>query len=176
MITSARGPTTVRRFIRRRQGLSFAAMRRVLGYALAVLALGYLPVAAPLLGRAPALRFFVLPLGVGSLLAAWQIDGRPVHSVFRSLLAWCLRPGRLVAWRAARPAERVLLSAVTIVPDDRGARLRRAVISGPVHLLVRYPVTWRYHWHTMFLEPQPGPPLQCHRRIAVEDGHRVVIR
>lgn len=121
-------------------------------------------------------RLLVLLLGSFLLLARWEIEGRTARAVARSLLAMWLRPARLVAWRAAPEPGPVALADVTIAHDDRGARLRPAIITGPARLLVQYPFTARRRWRTVRVEPLPGPPRRRGKEILVASGQRVVIR
>lgn len=123
------------------------------------------------------LRFVLVPVGLACVLGRWMIDGRPVHAVFRSWVVFRLRPARLVAWRAAPlPVAPVGLGPIGIVSDERGARLRPAVISGPGRLVVRYPTVERRRRRTIYLSPQPGPPSSRSKEIYLGNGQRVVIR
>jgi hypothetical protein len=159
-----------------------AIRRRQLGYGLGaelvMLLLGRLPVLSDTARHlGPELRFLVVPVALAGVLSRCAIDGRPAHAVLHSFLALQLRPARLVAWRPSPlPARPVVLGSIRIVADERGARLRPAVISGPAHLRVRYPIVVTRSWHTTCVEAQPGPPSRRSKEIHVGSGQKVVIR
>jgi hypothetical protein len=126
---------------------------------------------------ATGLRFVVVPASLACVLARWMIEGRPAHAVVRSWVAFRLRPARLVAWRPAPlPMAPVGLGPIRIVSDERGARLRPAVISGPARLVVRCPTVERHRRRTIYLSPQPGPCSWRGKEIHLVSGQRVVIR
>lgn len=110
------------------------------------------------------------------MLSTWEIDGRPAHAALRSWIGWRLRPARIAAWRPLAKPGRVVLGPVTIAPDDRGARVRRAVIAGPARVLMRYPFTVREGWRTLHVTPEPGRPHWRGKEIVLERGQRMVIR
>jgi hypothetical protein len=159
-----------------------AIWRRRLGYGLGAELVMSLLGRLPLLGGtvrhvAPELRFLVVPVALAGLLSRLVIDGRPAHAVLRSFLALQLRPARLVAWRPSPlPAGPVVLGSIRIVADERGARLRPAVISGPARLRVWYPIVVTRGRRTMCVEAQPGPPSRRGTEIHVGSGQKVVIR
>lgn len=154
------------------RGVGYAA-----GAALAMLLLGRAPgLGVAVRSMSPELRFVVFPLALTFALTHWEIDGRPAHAVLRSLLLMHMGPRRLVAWRPAIRPGPVVFGAVTIAPDDRGTRLRPAVIHGPAHVLIRYPFQVRQQRRTLRIVPDPGPPRWRGKEIAVGRGQRVVIR
>jgi hypothetical protein len=159
-----------------------ALRRRQLAYGLAAELVMLLPGPGPLphgasTAVATGLRFAVIPAGLAFLLARWTIDGRPAHIAFRSWVAFRLQPARLVAWRPAPlPLAPVGLGPIRIVSDERGARLRPAVIRGPACLVIRCPTVERRRRRTIYLTPQPGPRSWRGREIHLRSGQRVVIR
>jgi hypothetical protein len=120
---------------------------RLLGYWLACLAalaaLGRLPLLDVTLGAAPiSLRLVALPIAAAWALSRWEIDGRAPHRALGGLGGWWLRPHVLAGARACPPpgAEFAPLGQLTLGPDLSGSEYPRGRLSGPVRVLLRYPV------------------------------------
>jgi hypothetical protein len=120
---------------------------RLIGYWLACLALIALLSRLPLLGAplaaAPAsLRLLALPIAAAVALSRWEIDGRAPHLALAGLGAWWLRPRVLAAGRPcpAPGVELAPLSQLTLAPDLSAGTYPRGRLSGPVRVLLRYPV------------------------------------
>lgn len=161
--------------------LPFGIPLRGLGYAvaaaLAMLVLGRVPLLGiALRALAPVVRFVVLPVALAYVLTRWELDGRPAHALVRSWALMRLRPRRLVAWRPASLPGTVELGAVAIAPDERGARLRPAVICGPARVLVRYPFRASKRGRTLAIDPEPGAPRWRGKEIRLREGQRALIR
>lgn len=147
------------------------------GVELALFVLSRLPlIGIPITALGAPIRYVVLPVLIAVVLTRWEIDGRPAHATLRSLVVMRARPARLVAWRPAPAPGPTTLGPVTIAADDRGSRLRPAVIYGPASVLVRYPFRSRERWRTLRIEQEPGPPAWRGKEITVGSGQRVVIR
>jgi hypothetical protein len=161
--------------------LPFGVPLRSLGYAIAaelvILSVSQLPLIAAVAMSMPApVRLGVLPVTAAYALTRCEIDGRPAHAFIRSWVLLGLRPTRLVAWRRAAPPGPVALGGVTLAADERGARLRPAVIRGPVRVLLRYPVRARERRSTLYITADGARPLWRGREIGVGPGRQVVIR
>jgi hypothetical protein len=161
--------------------LPFGVPLRSIGYALAaelaMMVLGRVPGIGIAIGAInPALRFGVLPIALAYLFTCWEIDGRPAHAFLRSWTTMRLRPARIVAWRAALAPGPVALGSVTLAPDERSARLRAAVITGPARVMIRYPFRAHQRGRTLIIEARPGPPQWRGSEIAVAPGQRLSIR
>ncbi len=161
--------------------IPFGVPLRSVGYALSVevmmVILGRVPGIGIAVGRLnPALRFGVLPIAMAYALTSWEIDGRPALALVRSWTKMRFRPARIVAWRAAPGLGPVALGTVTLASDERSARLRAAVVTGPACVLIRYPFEAKQRGRTLVIEPQPGPPQWRGSEIAVGRGQRLTIR
>src|SRR4051812_20750931 len=105
--------------------------------------LGRLVLVGPLiLAVHPAIRYVVLPVSGAWALTGVRVDGRVAHVAALGWLRLHAAPRRLVGFRAA-PAAEVAWGAVAIAPDERAARLRRAVVHGPGAVVLRYPFSAR---------------------------------
>jgi TcpE family len=146
----------------------------------AIVLLGRLPVAGQLTGiLPPPIRFVILPLGVAFVLTRLRVDGRPAHTAIASWLRFGLSPSRLAGLRAVPRAGAVVrLDDVAVVPDERSARYRSAVIEGPVTLLLRYPpvgsVTGRRR-PVLHVSQLAGPPLFVGKHVRLRDRQRIVL-
>jgi hypothetical protein len=161
--------------------LPFGVPLRGVGYAAAALlalsVVGRLPILGDLLAVLPTpIRLVVLPVGVAYAMTRWEIDGRAAHASARAWFGMRTAPKRIAAFRPAEPTGPVTLGDVTIARDDRGARLRPAVIVGPARMIVRYPVRARGRRGTLQLERQAGPALFRGKQVTLQAGQRAVVR
>ena len=139
-----------------------------------VLVLRRLPGFGELLGVLhPALRLVVLPVGGAWALVRLRVDGRPVHAAGLSWIAWRLGPGRVVGFRAAEGLGPALIGDICVAPDERSARYRRARITGPAVVVLRYPVQARRSRGRLELRQTGKAPLWSGRRVAVAKGQEV---
>ncbi len=121
---------------------------RALVYALAVYAgvfvASSLPVTGTLLGLFPApVHWGLAPLGVVFAMVKLRIDGRPPHRVLASAIRWAARPKQLAGLRPC-PAVGFTFTPIHDLwmrPDWRAERYRKAVITGPAKVTLRYPAT-----------------------------------
>jgi hypothetical protein len=121
---------------------------RALVYAVVVYAVVFLasrfPVTGTLLGLFPApVHWGLGPLGVVFAMVKLRIDGRPPHRVLASAIRWSARPKRLAG---LRPCPGVGFTFIPVHelwmrPDWRAERYRKAVITGPAKVTLRYPAT-----------------------------------
>lgn len=123
---------------------------RALGYWLACLVgiavLGALPVIGTAVSALPSsVRLVALPVVGAWALSTWEIDGRSPHRALLGLLAWRLRAGELAGLRRCPRVGTVMppLSRISMTPDLAAPDYPRGRISGPVRLLLRYPVEVR---------------------------------
>jgi hypothetical protein len=147
---------------------------------LATVVLGRVPVAGELTGiLPPPVRFALLPVGVAYVLARVRVDGRPAHAALASWVRSELSPSRLAGLRAVpRPGAVIRLADVAIVPDERCARYRHAVIEGPATVLLRYPpLGWVRGGGrpTLHVRQLPGPPLFVGKQVRLGRGQRMVL-
>jgi hypothetical protein len=111
---------------------------------LAMLVLSRLPLSGALLGLLPApLHWGLLPLGISFALTKLRIDGRAPHRVLVAALRWAFAPRHLAGLRPCPPAGFTFapLGDVWFRPDWRAPRYRRALITGPANVTLRYPAT-----------------------------------
>ena len=111
---------------------------------LAMLVLSRLPLSSALLGLLPApLHWGLLPLGISFVLTKLRIDGRAPHRVLIAVLRWALAPKHLAGLRPCPPAGFTFapLGDVWFRPDWRAPRYRKALITGPASVTLRYPAT-----------------------------------
>jgi len=111
---------------------------------LAMLVCTQLPLSGTLLGLLPApLHWGLLPLGISFALTKLRIDGRAPHRVLVAALRWALAPKHLAGLRPCPPIGSTFapLGDVWFRPDWRAPRYRRALISGPASVTLRYPAT-----------------------------------
>jgi hypothetical protein len=159
----------------------FGIPLRGVGYAASIELVVVLAGRLPGIGQAagaisPVVRFGFVPIVGAYLLAAIEVDGRPAPAALRALLRMRLAPVRVVAWHSQRLDRRIDFGRVPIALDERCARLRPAVITGPARVLVCLPFHARGRRRTVFVEAQPGPRLQRGKVITIERGSRIVIR
>jgi hypothetical protein len=145
---------------------------------LAVVLAGRLPMARGALDLLPPpVRFVILPVGLAYLLDQVRVDGRPAHAVAAAWLGLRIAPARLVGFRPAPHAgARAAFGDVTLVPDERSARYRRARIKGPGRVLLRYPARARRRGAVLELEQTSDRPLWRAKRVALKPGQRLVVR
>jgi hypothetical protein len=160
--------------------LSYGVPLAGVGWAFAALAVMLFASALPLLGPVlhllhPAIRLVIVPIAAAWLLSRWRIDGRPPLAAGLAYLRWRTGPQRLVAFRAAPVPEPVTLGRVTFAADERGARLRPAVVRGPARIVLRYPATLRERGKTLRVTAQDGPPLWRGTEVRLKPGQRLVV-
>jgi hypothetical protein len=121
---------------------------RALGYAfvtyLGVLLMSILPLSGSLVGLVPApVHWGLFPLGLTFAMAKVRIDGRPPHKMLGALLRWAVLPKHLAGLRSCPPPGSTFtpLRALWMRPDWRSPTYRRAIISGPATVTLRYPAT-----------------------------------
>ncbi len=154
------------------RGIAYAATALA-----AVLVLQGLPLFGPLLALVhPALRLVVLPVGVAFALVRLRIDGRPVHAAALAWLRWRSAPPRMTAFRAAETRGPALLGDVVVAGDERGVGYRRADVSGPATLTLRYPATAERRGSRLRLRRIGTDPLWRGKSIRVERGRRLRLR
>lgn len=147
---------------------------------LATIALGRLPLAGDVVGLLPApVRFVILPVAVAYALARVQVDGRPAHATVAAWMRFCASPRRLAGLRPVpRAGTAVRLGDVTVVPDERGARYRPAVVEGPATVLLRYPSRGLVRGRgrpALHISQLPGPALFVGKRVRVGTAQRMVV-
>ena len=161
--------------------LSYGVPLAGVGWALTAFAIMLIAAGLPVIGAAlnalhPALRLVIVPIAAAWLLSRWRIDGRPPLAAGTAWLRWRTGPRRLVAFRPApEPTAPVVLGQVTFVPDERGARLRPAVVHGPARLVLRYPTRLRERGRTLHITGEDGPPLWRGTEIRLKPGQKVVV-
>jgi hypothetical protein len=161
--------------------LAFGVPLRGLCYAvailLALLIAGRLPLLGGIAGGMPSpLRFVLLPIGGAYLLMQWEIDGRSAHATGVAWLRLRLAPARLVGFRSAPPTGLVQFGELAIAYDDRGARMRPAVVDGPATVVLRYPFAAQPRGRTLKVVGHDGEPQWRGKQVRLADGQRMVIR
>lgn len=125
----------------------------------------------------PPLRLVIVPVGFAYALARLRIDGRPAHA---SLLAFCrlaLSPGTVCGFRAAAASgSEVALGELVLVPDERCARYRPAVINGPARVLLRLPARARARGRRLDVASTAGRPMMRGKELVLRDGQRLRVR
>jgi hypothetical protein len=121
---------------------------RALLYTLAVYAVVFLassvPVLGTLLGLLPApVHWGLCPLGVVFAMVKLKIDGRPPHCVLASVIRWAAHPKQLAGLRPCPAAGFTFapLRGLWMRPDWQAERYRKALITGPAKVTLRYPAT-----------------------------------
>jgi hypothetical protein len=148
---------------------------------LATIAVGRLPLFGELAGVLPApVRFVIVPVAVAYALARLQVDGRPAHTALAAWARFGLSPRRVAGLRAVPRAGTVIrLGDVWVLPDERGARYRPAVIEGPATVLLRYPsrrwVRVRRRRPALHVSPLPGPALFVGKTVRLGAAQRMVV-
>ena len=147
---------------------------------IAVLALERLPAVGALVGLLPLpVRVVMVPVAIAWALARVRIDGRAAHTALAACARFGLAPRRLAGLRAVPAVGSVVrLTDVPIVPDERAARYRRAVIEGPATVLLRYPPFGRVRasrrGRALRVRQLPGPPLFVGKQVRLKAGQRIV--
>ena len=142
-----------------------------------VLLLVRLPGVGELLGALhPALRLVILPVGVAFWLTRMRIDGRAAHAAALAWARWRLGPVRLSAFRAAEHPGARLVPSLAVAADDRAARYRRCVVSGPAEVTLRYPASARVRRRTIGVRAAGGEPLWRGKRVQLGHGQRLRVR
>jgi len=154
---------------------------RAIGYSaaalVAVVILGALPLIGTILDLiGPWFRYVVLPIGAGWGLYRWTIDGRSSPKTAVAWLRWRLGKRRLSACREAPEPGPVTLGDVTVAPDERGHRLRAAVIEGPAKVVFRYPVERRVRGKTLTVRQTSAEPQWRGTQVRLRQGQRVVVQ
>jgi TcpE family len=121
---------------------------RALGYAflayVGVFLVSTLPLMGSLVGLLPVpVHWGLVPLGLTFAMAKVRIDGRPPHKVLGALVRWGVLPKHLAGLRTCPPAGFTFtpLRVLWMRPDWRAPTYRRALISGPATVTLRYPAT-----------------------------------
>jgi hypothetical protein len=139
----------------------------------------------PLLGNAIGLlpapvRLVLVPVGIAYALARVQIDGRPAH---QAILAWArlwTSPSRLAAARRVPADGQVIrIGQLTLVPDERAACYRPALIEGPATVLLRQRFSHEVRGRrrpTLHVRPVAGAPLFAGKQVQLRAGQRVLVR
>jgi TcpE family len=146
----------------------------------AMLTVGRLPVVGALTGLLPVpLRLVVIPVALAWVLTRVKLDGRPAHTALCAWARFRLAPRHLAGLRAVPAVGSVVrLADVAIVPDERAARYRRAVIDGPATVLLRYPPFGRMRAsgrrRALRVKQLPGPPLFVGKQVRIKAGQRIV--
>jgi hypothetical protein len=161
--------------------LAYGIALRSIGYGAGALAgavaLTRVPVAGVLLAAIPApVRFVVLPLAAAYALTRVDLDGRSAHRAGLAWLRHLATPRRIVAFRRREPSRRAIFGDLTLAPDERGARYRRAQVRGPAVVVLRYPVRARARGATLRLEQTSTLPMRRGKEVALRAGQRVVFR
>jgi hypothetical protein len=154
------------------QGVAYAA-----GALLVVVLLTNVPLVGRALGLlAPPLRLVILPVATAYLLTRWRADGRPAHAAVVAWVRHATSPQRLSGFRSAgSPTHVVSLGEVALVPDDRYARYRRAVVVGPVRLILRYPARARARARRLRLRQAATTPMLRGRTLELDAGQRLEV-
>lgn len=170
------------RIDRWRLPVSWGVPLRGVGYALLALLLVLfarnLPIAGALLGPLPApVKFCILPIGVSYALCAVRVDGRPAHSALASLLRFKLGPRHVAGFtRCEAPGTLARFGDLTLAPDERGPRLRRALVIGPAGVLLRYPGAGRERRDRLVIEQTSDRPLWRGKTVALKPGQTLQVR
>lgn len=170
------------RFERWRIPLPWGLPVRSIVYFVAVLmgllVLGRIPGASALLGILPLpIRYVIVPVGLAYLLTELRIDGRPAHSALVAIARWKSEPKRIAAGRAiAEPGRLVRFADVTLAPDERFGRYRRAQVRGPARITLRYPAQARHKGRELSLEQTSEQAMWRGKVLSVPEGARMVIR
>jgi hypothetical protein len=165
---------------------------------LAVLVLSGLPLLGQLLGLLPTpVHWGLVPLGVVVAMLKLRIDGRPPHRVLGAAIRWAAAPKCLAGVRPCpRPGFTFApLRELWLRPDWRAPRYRRAVISGPATVTLRYPATidakqslrqrlahasadrrGEIAASRLVIHAEAGEPMWVGKTISVPAGGRVVFR
>lgn len=125
----------------------------------------------------PPLRLVIVPIGFAYALARLGIDGRPAHA---SLLAFCrlaLSPGMVSGFRAVPGSGSEMdLGELVLVPDERCARYRPAVINGPARVLFRLPARARARGRRLDAASAAGTPMMRGKELVLREGQRLRVR
>lgn len=152
-----------------------------LGYAGATALLVLLLTGVPFVGDCLALlpwpiRLLLLPGASAHLLCRPTSDGRPVHEALVARLLRVLQPRRLIALKAAPPAEPAGLGEVTVVSDERGPCYRPGTIKGPAVVLLRQPARLTVRRGRAELRSVEDRPMSQPTELALAANERLFIR
>ena len=170
------------RIDRWRLPVSWGVPLRGVGYFVAALGLllfaRNLPVVGALLAPFPTpVKFCLLPIGIAYGLCAIRVDGRPAHSALLSVLRFHLGPRHVAGFaRCQAPGTVVRFGELALAPDERGARLRRALVRGPARVLLRYPGAGREQRRKLVIEQTSGRPMWRGKTVALEPGQVLEVR
>ena len=139
---------------------------------LALLILQRLPLLGEAIGALPApVRILLLPGGAAYLLLQVAPDGRSAHAAAIAWMRYRLMPKRVAAWRPAHEiGDRVVLGDVTFVPDERCGRYRRARVTGPGRVLLRYPANAWHAGRVLHIEQTGDEPAFVGSRVTLQAG------
>ena len=171
----------IHRIDRFRLPLPYGLPLRSVAYFFAALACGLmaggLPGVGALAGSVPApVRFVVVPAVVAYVLTQLRVDGRVAHQAAGSWFAWRVGPRRVAAFQAARGEQSVRLDDVTMAPDERGSRYRRAQLVGPGEALLRCAFAARQRGRTLHVTSTGHQSMALGKRVMLEEGQRVTLR
>lgn len=158
------------------RGLAYCALALV-----AVVLIGRLPLAGAIVGALPApVRYVVAPGAVSYALTQVHVDGRSAHAAILAWTRYRLGARHLASFRTAPPpASVVRLGEAALVPDERSAHLRHAIVRGPASVLLRYPVRGFVRGGrrpALRVEQLPGPPLLEAKSVRLRPDQRLVLR
>jgi hypothetical protein len=154
---------------------------RGIAYAACALAAVLIAQALPLIGTIiaavhPAIRLVIAPVGIAVALCRVEVDGRSAHRAGAAWLRYRCAPARIRGFRMAERPGPHLLGDFALAPDERSARLRPGVISGPVSLTLRYPARLERRGRALLLCQRSAQPMWRGKRVVVPRGGRLVVR
>lgn len=160
--------------------LPYGLPLRSIGYALTALVVVLVARRLPIVGvlvdaLPPPARYVVVPCAVAWALTQLSVDGRPAHAAAGDALRFVLGR-RCVAACAPVWLGRAHLDDVVVVPDERSARLRRAVIRGPASVVLRHPFGSRQRGRTLVIEAADARVRMAGTRVHLQAGQRLVVR
>lgn len=123
-------------------GLSVRALVYAIVTFIAVLLVGSLPLVGQLFELLPAsIRWIVVPIGAGWLLASWAPDGRAPHHALVSAARYLLAAKHLAGLRRcpAIGAELLAGAEIQVAPSGDEPCFRAGVVKGPAKVTIRYP-------------------------------------
>jgi hypothetical protein len=143
----------------------------------AVLVAQGLPLLGSILGAVhPAIRLVIAPVGIAVALCRLEVDGRPAHRAAAAWLRFRCAPARSAGFRSAATRGAHLLGDIALAPDERGARLRPGVVSGPATVTLRYPARLERRGRALLLWQRSARPMWRGKRVDVPAGGRLVVR
>lgn len=159
-------------------GVPLRGIAYALGALCALLAAQQLPLFGELLrALPPPIRLVVSPVAIAYVLTRLRLDGRPAHAALLALARSRITEGTLSGFRRSLPpGSAVTLGELAIVADERSARYRRAVISGPANVVLRYPARASARGRNLEVRQASGRPLLRGKAVEVRAGQRLLLR